>query len=94
MNDNRYTVVRLRSRSLGNKKTTGGDPFVPTLIDSRGRNVPIRIVDNNDGTYTVTYLPDVGVYIVMIYFFMFFRSVNDCNSLLQLCFDNERSTFC
>jgi hypothetical protein len=49
---------------FGNNKLRGGDKFVPTLFDSRGRAVPINIKDNDDGTYTVTYLPDVGKYTV------------------------------
>jgi len=51
----------------GQKKTTGGDNFECTITDPR--NTPLRpqLVDNNNGTWTVTYQPtDPGKYHVEV----------------------------
>jgi filamin len=42
----------------GNPRVDGGDPFVVKIGGPQEPNIPHDIVDNNDGTYTVTYSPD------------------------------------
>jgi hypothetical protein len=49
---------------FGNYKTRGGDAFIPSLFDSRGVPTPIKIVDNDDGTYTVTFSPKPDTYTI------------------------------
>jgi hypothetical protein len=49
---------------FGNYKTRGGDAFVPALFDSRGAATPIKIADNDDGTYTVTFSPRPDTYTI------------------------------
>ena len=39
------------------------------LVDERGKDVPVKTVDNKDGTFTVEYEPTtVGMYTVQVYF--------------------------
>jgi hypothetical protein len=49
---------------FGNYKSRGGDEFIPSLFDSRGTPTPIKIVDNDDGTYTVTFSPKPDTYTI------------------------------
>jgi hypothetical protein len=49
---------------FGNYKTRGGDQFVPSLFDSRGAPTPIKLLDNDDGTYTVTFSPRPDTYTI------------------------------
>lgn len=42
----------------GNPRLDGGDPFVVQIGGPQEPNIPHEIVDNHDGTYTVTYSPD------------------------------------
>lgn len=47
----------------GQPKKTGGDRFDVTVEDPNFNLVPVKIQDNNDGTWTVTYQPtDAGPY--------------------------------
>lgn len=47
----------------GQPKTTGGDLFESMVTDPRGAKLPVNVVDNNNGTWTVTYMPtDAGKY--------------------------------
>jgi len=41
----------------GNKIKEGGDPFEVAIKDAKGNDVPIKVTDNNDGTYKVEYKP-------------------------------------
>jgi hypothetical protein len=69
----------------GNNKTTGGDPFVPALVDAMNHVVPINIHDNGDGTYTVTYLPSVGTYTVEIFLVvLLLECVTKCANVLSI----------
>lgn len=38
----------------------GGDPFAVKLKDPKGNDVPVKLVDNGDGTYTGSYAPQVA----------------------------------
>jgi len=41
----------------GQKKTTGGDLFESMVTDPRGQKLQVNCADNNNGTWTVTYMP-------------------------------------
>jgi len=43
--------------SAGNRVKNGGDPFVVNVTDPYGEPVKAAVVDNNDGTYAVSYTP-------------------------------------
>jgi len=51
-------TVQARDRD-GNPIKEGGDPFKIVVKDPQGKPVPADIKDNGDGTYGVTYHPDV-----------------------------------
>jgi len=52
---------------LGDPITSGGHPFLVTVKDPNGQNIPSKLVDNRNGTYSAEYLPqEVGDYIVGI----------------------------
>jgi len=50
--------VQARDRD-GNPIKEGGDPFKCEVKDPSGKPVPAEVVDNGDGTYGVTYHPDI-----------------------------------
>jgi len=41
----------------GNARVDGGDPFVVKINSDSEGDVPVHVVDNHDGTYSVTYAP-------------------------------------
>lgn len=41
----------------GNPMQCGGDSFKPTVLDPHGNELPCKIVDNGDGTYSGSYTP-------------------------------------
>jgi len=52
---------------LGDRITSGGHPFVVTVKDPHGANIPAKCADNRDGTYACEYLPqEVGDFTVGI----------------------------
>jgi len=51
-------TVQARDRD-GNPIKEGGDPFKCVVKDPKGNPVPAEVVDNGDGTYGVTYHPDI-----------------------------------
>jgi len=42
----------------GNPRCDGGDPFEVKIGGPQESNIPAEVVDNGDGTYTVTYAPE------------------------------------
>jgi len=50
--------IKARDRE-GKDMGRGGDPFKVEILGPTGEVVPAEIVDNNDGTYNVTYAPEV-----------------------------------
>eukprot|EP01114_Cavostelium_apophysatum_P014354 TRINITY_DN369_c0_g1_i1.p1 TRINITY_DN369_c0_g1~~TRINITY_DN369_c0_g1_i1.p1 ORF type:complete len:755 (+),score=260.59 TRINITY_DN369_c0_g1_i1:68-2332(+) len=56
-----FTVEVRNSR--GDKLTKGGAPIDVDVSDANGVEIPAKVVDNNNGTFTVTYQPqDNGTY--------------------------------
>jgi len=51
-------TVQARDRD-GNPIKEGGDPFKCVVKDPKGNPIPVEVVDNKDGTYAVTYNPDI-----------------------------------
>jgi len=49
---------------LGNKITVGGDTF--SVTSTGPSSLSFSIVDNNDGTYTVSYVPAAGTYNISV----------------------------
>lgn len=50
-----------------NPITEGGDPFEVVVLDPNNNPIPVDIIDNGDGTYGVTYNPDIpGPYTVNV----------------------------
>ncbi|KAG1679567.1 Tripartite motif-containing protein 2 [Nymphon striatum] len=41
----------------GSFQTTGGDPFVTEVRTEEGQIIPSKVIDTNDGTYDMTYVP-------------------------------------
>jgi filamin len=59
-------TIEARDR-LGQRINTGGDPFKVTVQGPYNRDVEARVVDNKDGTHSVTYTPvDYGNHTVQI----------------------------
>lgn len=57
-------VFTIEARNKANQPITkGGHPYSVNILDPFGEKVPVDLLDNNDGTYTVTYTPtDAGDY--------------------------------
>ena len=54
----RPAAFKIESRNaVGNPVETGGDPFVIAIKGPEDSEVEAKVVDNNDGTYDVTYTP-------------------------------------
>jgi len=51
-------TIQARDRD-GNPIPEGGDDFQVKVVDPAGNECPVDIVDNGDGTYDVTYQPDI-----------------------------------
>jgi len=51
----------------GQKKVDGGDPFQGTVTGPGGKAVMAEVIDNNNGTYAITYsLPQPGTYTISV----------------------------
>jgi len=61
-----FTCHVQAAKRNGQKKVDGGDPFQGTVTGPGGA-VPAQVVDNNNGTYAVSYtLPQPGTYTVSV----------------------------
>jgi filamin len=62
-----YTfTIRAKSKRGGNL-TTGGNRFTVDVNGPKGANPTTKVVDHNDGTYTVSYsLPEPGTYKIAV----------------------------
>ena len=46
--------------TYNNPRTTGGDTFIVTIKNPSGVSTPLQVVDEKDGTYTVTYTQNIA----------------------------------
>eukprot|EP01097_Dermamoeba_algensis_P011897 TRINITY_DN938_c0_g1_i1.p1 TRINITY_DN938_c0_g1~~TRINITY_DN938_c0_g1_i1.p1 ORF type:complete len:1157 (+),score=374.89 TRINITY_DN938_c0_g1_i1:50-3472(+) len=53
-----HFTIQARNK-IGDPMKTGGDPFKVTVAGPYGSEPPVKVVDNKDGTYSVTYEPNV-----------------------------------
>jgi len=59
-------TIEARNR-LGERINNGGHPFEVKVVDPYGEASPARVVDNQDGSYSVTYTPiDPGDHVVEV----------------------------
>lgn len=61
-----FTCHVQAAKKNGQKKVDGGDPFQGTVTGPGGA-VAAQVVDNNDGTYAISYaLPQPGTYTISV----------------------------
>eukprot|EP00096_Caligus_rogercresseyi_P010753 TRINITY_DN4012_c0_g1_i1.p1 TRINITY_DN4012_c0_g1~~TRINITY_DN4012_c0_g1_i1.p1 ORF type:complete len:730 (+),score=178.78 TRINITY_DN4012_c0_g1_i1:154-2343(+) len=57
-------------------QSTGGDPLTASVVDSEGKETPLSILDNADGTYSISFtLHSLGSYCLKV--FIFGRPIKD-----------------
>ncbi|KAH3767700.1 gelation factor [Pelomyxa schiedti] len=60
VSDTKPTEFTLEAKDVtGKRMDKGGFPFVPKVVGPTGAEAPSHIDDNGDGTYNITYSPDV-----------------------------------
>ena len=64
------TKFLIQARDMNNEpRTSGGDEFNVRIRNEEGVSVQSKILDNEDGTYTVSYaVPEPGDYVVSVEF--------------------------
>ena len=84
----KHTVTLVTVDNHGNPRTTGGDPVVAKLQNDRLQELPLELVDKEDGTYSISFTPSAsGMHKLSINIFE--RSVRDSPFVFEVTCHNN-----